>query len=155
MVYLHFQALLEMKSNANFKGSHSAFVSTRYRFPACLVSSSCRLGTAAPTAVSVRRFYEQVCGQERLLPIHVRGTGVSPACDMQHKADLAVFCPPSALHHGVQPVLPWSAALLPRCSGEHLQRPGLGQGFLGAVLPYCVHHGSDSSVTSSSCQHLS
>lgn len=60
----------------------------------------------------------------------------------------------SALYHGVQPVLPWSAALLPSCSGEHLWRSGLRQGFLGAFLPYC-HHGSDRSVTSSSCQHLS
>jgi len=155
MVYLHFWALLEMKSNADFKGSHSVIASSRYQLPACLISSSCRLGTAAPTAVPVRRFYGQMRGQGRLLSIHVRGTGVPAACDMQHKADLAVCCPRSASQHGVQPVLPWSVAFLPRCSGDHLQHMGLGQGFPGAILPYCVHHGSDSSVTSSSCQCLS
>lgn len=32
--------------------------------------------------------------------------------------------------------------------------PGLGKGFLELFLPY-FHHGSDGSVTSSSCQHLS
>ena len=108
------------------------FARTQNRsLPACLVSASCHLGTAAPTAVSVQRFYKQVRGQEKLLPILVCGTGVSPACDMQHKADLAVCCP-------AQCFIPWCAACASlECSTPphmlwraSLGAPVLGKGFL-------------------------
>lgn len=77
VVYFHFRALLEMKSNASFKGSCSACVSTRYRRPACLLSSSPRLRTAAPAARPVPRFYEQVRRQKWCFPTRVRGAGIS------------------------------------------------------------------------------
>lgn len=55
-----------------------------------------------------------------------------------------------AVFYGMQPGLPWSSALLLGRSGGHLQLSGLRKGFLEVVVPYCVHHGSDSNVTCSS-----
>lgn len=140
MVYCHCWAWLEMKSNASFKASCLVLLCVWYFFPACLFSLGCCLEITALTVVSLLRFHEQVHGQERLFPIHACHTVLSVVCDTEHKPGLAVGCALSAWLHGSWALLRW-------WSGEHLQCSGhgwLATSLFGAILQYCVHHGSDS-----------